>query len=221
MIEVNLLPGGKKRPPKARRRTKTAAVRRGLSVDRWILGGGVAALFAAGYVGYQFVWVGERMETLTLEVEEAARDSAKAGEVITTVEGLRARRDSIAQKVELLQQIDGDRYVWAHVMDEVARALPDYTWLTGLFQLTTDGGPRFQLVGRSGNNFALTRFMENLEASAFLRNVTLVSTEQVVETGMRGVERLVSSFVLEASYEDPPSEILEMVPLFQPDGGTL
>ena len=29
-------------------------------------------------------------------------------------------------------QIDSDRYVWPHLLDEVSRNLPSYTWLTSL-----------------------------------------------------------------------------------------
>jgi Tfp pilus assembly protein PilN len=28
--------------------------------------------------------------------------------------------------------VDGDRYVWSHVLDEVTKALPAYTWLTDM-----------------------------------------------------------------------------------------
>ena len=28
--------------------------------------------------------------------------------------------------------MDGDRYVWPHLLDEVTRALPAYTWLVDL-----------------------------------------------------------------------------------------
>ena len=127
-----------------------------------------------------------------------------------------ARRDSIAQRVAIIQDIDQGRYVWPHLMDEVARALPDYTWLSGIVQIggATINQPDFRIRGRSGNNFALTRFMENLEASMFIRDVQLISTEQVVEQeeGLSGV-RTVHDFTLEAAYELPPPELIETVPL--------
>ena len=106
--------------------------------------------------------------------------------------------------------------MWPHLLDEVARALPDYTWLTGIVQIGAARVhmPDFRIRGRSGNNFALTRFMENLEASPFIREVQLVTTEQVIEQedGMDGV-RTVHDFTLEASYELPPPELIETVPL--------
>ena len=58
--------------------------------------------------------------------------------LIARTELLTARRDSIAQRVAIIQEIDQDRYSWPHLLDEVARALPDYTWLTELTQVGTD-----------------------------------------------------------------------------------
>ncbi len=179
-----------------------------------MLGAGVIIIIALGYVLYQYLQTGGRIESLTLEIEQAARDSTQLAEVIGQIENLRARRDSIAQKVALLQEIDGDRYVWAHMMDEVARALPDYTWLTGLLQISEEGALGFEITGKSGNNLALTRFMENLEASPFIRNVTLITTQQILETGEDGADRMVNDFTLQGLYEVPPPEILETVPLF-------
>jgi Tfp pilus assembly protein PilN len=34
--------------------------------------------------------------------------------------------------VNIIRSLDDDRFVWPHVLDEVSRALPQYTWLTTL-----------------------------------------------------------------------------------------
>jgi Tfp pilus assembly protein PilN len=99
-------------------------------------------------------------------------------------------------------------------MDEVARALPDYTWLTELLQVSLGNEVEFRITGRAGNTFALTQFMENLEASLFLRDVRLNSTDQIVEElGQGRLRRAVYEFVLEAVFDRPSPELLETVPL--------
>jgi hypothetical protein len=50
--------------------------------------------------------------------------------------------------------------------------------------------------------------MKNLEESAFIRDVTLVTSEQADEQG-----RAVHRFTLEARYETPDSSAIETVPL--------
>lgn len=152
-------------------------------------------------------------EEVTVALEEARRDSTRFADVIARTELLQSRRDSIAQRAEVIQEIDQGRYIWAHVLDEVARALPDYTWLTQLVFVSDLGnGVRMRLRGQAGNNLALAVFMEQLEASEFLRNVDFISTEAGVSQG-----QVVYAFELEMDYRQPPLEDLETVPLFGAD----
>ncbi|MEZ4422871.1 MAG: PilN domain-containing protein [Gemmatimonadota bacterium] len=232
MIEVNLLPGGRKRQAGGkgiklglprRKGDKASAAASGRSFDPWIMGSAAAVALSLGLMGWMFMGAGSRTTELTLEIEEAARDSARYADLIQQTEGLRARRDTISQKVGIIQDIDGNRYVWPHVMDEVARALPDYTWLTSIVQIEGGSAPTFRVDGRAGNNFALTRFMDNLEASPFIRNVRLITTErQAVNLGGNAGQREVHQFTLQASFDQPPPELIETVPLFSANlGGTL
>jgi type IV pilus assembly protein PilN len=173
----------------------------------------VVVLLAVVVSGFLYLTTSGRHEDLTVNIEAAVADSARYFDLIEQINSLNARRDSIAQRVGIIQEIDEDRYVWPHIMDEVARALPDYTWLLEILQVSGGEPLRFRVGGQAGNNFAVTQFMENLEVSPFIRNVDLVSTEQQVVT-RGGINRIVNRFELEAEYERPPPELLETVPLF-------
>jgi type IV pilus assembly protein PilN len=215
LIEVNLLPGGKKRAGRRPTFSFKLPTVEGVPRDPWILGSAVVVLLAVAVAAYLYLTTTSRREELTVSIEAAVADSARYFDLIQQNSALNARRDSIAQRVGIIQEIDGDRYVWPHIMDEVARMLPDYTWLQELLQVSPGEPLTFRVVGQAGNNFAVTQFMENLEASVFIRNVELISTEQeVVATG--GINRIVNRFELEAEYERPPPELLETVPLFAP-----
>jgi Tfp pilus assembly protein PilN len=172
----------------------------------------IAAVAAAAFLYFS---TSARRGELEVQIEEARADSARYADLIQQNEALLARRDSIAQRVNIIQEIDEGRYVWPHIMDEVARALPDYTWLTAVMQVSLGDELQFRVDGNAGNTFALTQFMENLEASLFIRNVELVTTEQIVEQTPEGdVRRAVYHFQLEAFFDRPSVELLEMVPLF-------
>ena len=213
MIEVNLLPGGKKRAKKGPSLSFKVPSIEAVPKDPWILGSASVVLVAVVVSGFLYLTTSSRQEELTVSIEIAVADSIRYFDLIQQNNALNARRDSIAQRVGIIQEIDGDRYVWPHIMDEVARNLPDYTWLIELIQVSPGEPLRFRISGQAGNNFAVTQFMENLEASLFIRNVDLVSTEQeVVARG--GINRIVHRFELEAEYERPPPELLETVPLF-------
>lgn len=215
MIEVNLQPGGKRRGARGPKMSFKLPTTEGVGRDRWVLGSSLVVLVAAAVGGYLYVTNSNRLGDLQILIEEARADSARYADLIQQNEALMARRDSIAQRVEIIQEIDGDRYIWPHIMDEVARALPDYTWLTELLQVSLGEDLQFRIVGQAGNPFVLTQFMENLEASLFIRNVNLVTTEQVVEElSEGGPRRAVFEFQVEAFFERPPIELLNTVPLF-------
>lgn len=213
MIEVNLLPGGKKRAAGGGWKPELPDFG-DLPLDRWVLGSSAVVIVLLALSAYMFLSLNGQFEEAQVAVQDAARDSARYADLIEQAEELRARRDSIAERVTIIQEIDQERYVWPHLMDEVARALPEYTWLSTLVQVSLGEELQFRVQGMAGNNFALTRFMETLEASPFIRGVTLISTE--LSTQSQGeVSRQVNRFTLEAFYEEPPAEMLETVPLFQ------
>lgn len=214
MIEVNLRPGGKKRPASRGISLPEMPSIEGLPTDPWILSAVAVVVVGLGAMGWLWKTTGDRHGELETQVEEAVADSARYADLIEAMNRLRARRDSIAQRVEIIQEIDAGRYIWPHVMDEVSGALPEYTWIIGLTQLASGDEPRFRINGKTGNNLALTRFMRNLEASTFIRDVTLISTQQIQEGG-----RILNQFGLEAAYETPPMDQVETVPLFEGGSG--
>ena len=217
MIEVNLLPGGKRRGSRGPKLSFSLPSFGGGLGDRWILGSSAVILVLVIAAAYLFRSTSTTASDLEVEIAAAQSDSARYVDEIAQNALLEAREDSILQRATIIQEIDEDRYVWPHILDEVARALPEYTWLEEIVQVSLGDDLQFQIDGRAGNNFAVTQFMENLEASLFLSNVDLLSTEQVAEsTG--GVNRAVTSFSLEVFFEKPPPELLETVPLF--DEGT-
>jgi Tfp pilus assembly protein PilN len=188
--------------------------------DSWVLGASAVVIVVVALSAFLYVTTNGAHGELTVSIREAVADSTRYADLIQANDALTARRDSIAQRVNIIQEIDSDRFVWPHILDEVARALPDYTWVTELIQVQGGDPLQIRIAGRAGNNFAVTEFMESLEASFFIRNVDLISTSQVVEGLGGGVERIVNQFSLEAEFERPPVELLETIPLFDagPEG---
>src|SRR5262249_54399828 len=136
MIEVNLRPGtGKKK--------KAAAAAPGPSVNLGSLTSGLsgrlrdkfmifalAALAASGAaIGLLFTTQAAKDHFLSERRDTALRDSTRYANVLKERYRAEAVRDSLLRQVNLIQHLDEDRYVWPHVLDEVSRALPQYTWL--------------------------------------------------------------------------------------------
>jgi Tfp pilus assembly protein PilN len=213
VIEINLVPGAERRGSTSRRpsglKLPSLPAFGGDSKMPMIAGGGVALLLLAVYAMWN---VGARQAQLEARVGEELRDSTRFATTIELVQSLQARQDTMAMKIGIIAEVDHRRYVWPHLLDEVSAAVPAYTWLTRINALapadTLDTAPGISVQGNAGSTQALTRFMKNLEGSAFIRAVTLVTSEQ---TDLEG--RAVHRFSLEARYETPDSSAIETLPV--------
>lgn len=213
MIEINLLPGAQKR------KKRSAGPAFGLklpesmpAVDRITAFIVVAWIVAPLILAWMFFDVRSERANVQASLDQAVADSARYGRLIETQASLQARQDTIAQKLVMIQEVDAGRYIWSHILDEISRALPPYTWLESIQHGPGGARPSFVITGRTGSLPALTRYMDALEASPFLRGIELISSEQATVGGDEN--RVVNNFRLTGTYQHPPMEMIETVPLF-------
>ena len=177
--------------------------------DPWVIAVVALAIAALAHVGITFFMQGAKLSGLEENLEIQRQDSIRYAEAIAAADSLQARRDTLVQKARIIREIDTDRFVWAHILDEVSGSLPDFTWLTAMQHTSGTGSNiEFRIDGMTGATPALTRFMRDLEESPFLRDVRLVSQEQ-----MQQGQRLVHSFVLMARYQMPDSSVVVTEPI--------
>ena len=215
MIEVNLLPGGRKKTSKSL----------GFKMPKLSFGGGsgerpdghllffVGALAVLiGYTAWTFLGVRSQTEELAVTLEEQQQDSIRNAAIIEQTNSLTARRDSIAARAAIIQEIDADRYVWAHLLDEVGAAVPEFMWLREV-TYSGDNPLTVRIQGRAGSTFAVTNFMRRLEASRFLQGAQLQDMQ--LQPSEENQNDMVQVFELVVAYEQPPIEELETVPLLE------
>lgn len=138
MIEVNLLPGGKK-PNRGANKFSVAGLMGGVGErvrDPWLIGAAASVVVAVATVGILFTSQSARASEVNDKVDRAVRDSTRYARVLEARRKLTAERDSVHRQLQIIRTIDDNRYNWAHILDEVSRALPAYTWLTTLEQTT-------------------------------------------------------------------------------------
>lgn len=214
MIEIDLLPGGGH--PGKDSMSGTSVPRGTLSVnprDKWIVASGsVIVLCTVVSGGLLFAGRGRAAE-LAGALESAMRDSVQSAASITQSRSLESRLDSLGDRLNIIRRLDSRRYVWPRLLDELARALPDDAWLVQIVQVgAEEGGTRFRIEGNSVGNLALSRFWNGLEASDFIHNVSLVSTEHLVEpVATSSRSETLYSFVLEAEYQREPTSRADSV----------
>ena len=212
MLEVDLLRGGSNPQKRRAGPTLPRTAVQGLSLDPWTIGSGLTVLASLGLALYLVLSIRSHTAALDEALDAALADSVRGAVLIEKMQTLEARRDSIAARVAIIQEIDAQRYLWPRIMDEVAGVLPADAWLTNLTQVASpDDGVRFQVEGMTRHNVSLTRFWNGMEASPFIRKVRLVSTENVVAGSGVGESDHLYHFVLQAEPEDPPLAMLDLV----------
>ncbi len=224
MITINLRPGQKR---KAAGGSPLAPLTDGLkrfgaSVRNPLLAGSAGALgLVAAALAWLFISTGSELSAVEPQLEAARAEHRKYQSVLNDKHKQELLRDSLAAQIGTIRSVDGDRYVWSHVLDEVARALPEYTWLTDIASApapvadsTADSTVKqptsFVVQGRTVDIQAYTKFLRDLEASPWIANVTPLQANTVVEA-----DRAVTAFSVRASFVVADSAYVRTVPLSQ------
>jgi Tfp pilus assembly protein PilN len=238
MIEINLLPGAGK---KARGAGAGATVGASLATaatkvkDPFMILAAASIIGAAAVIGMLTMRQQAQTQDLAGREQKQVQDSTRFAAVLREKKKAETQRDSVMRQLNIIKTIDNDRFVWPHVMDEISRALPQYTWLVSVKQTSapTNVGSddakdkdkdkdkkkksdpedvpqpmKFSIVGNTVDIQALTRFMKLLQASPFIQNVQLVNSQLAQADGKE-----VTEFTLEAQYQQPDSSAIRTVPL--------
>ncbi len=228
MIEINLLPGAARRSKGRRTGFSLGAIVSGARTrvrDPYMLSAVAAVALAAVAIASLHLSQTATANNLTEREAKAVQDSTRFASVLRERERAEAKRDSVLRQLEVIRAIDADRFIWPHIMDEVSRALPPYTWLKTLAVSNPQAPPpasdsthkdpqpsaepmRFRLVGNTVDIQALTRFMKLLEASPYIENVQLAKSELVMVDGKE-----VTEFQLQAQYERPDTTLVATAPV--------
>ena len=230
MIEINLLPGQKRKAPGGGglKLPNFAALLTQVK-DPWLLG--AIAAFVIGIGGNAAIFL---LTTATLAQKNHTLEGVRVEN--RRYEGYVAKkrnservRDSLSAEMTIIRGIDADRYVWPHLLDQITKALPPYTWITTVQSVggtpntttgqpsttpeiiyTTGGAIRVSIDGRTVDIQAYTTFLRQLAASPWLVDVTPTNAGTVIEQ-----DRPVTAFNVTVRYRVADSLYIRTVPLVQ------
>jgi Tfp pilus assembly protein PilN len=235
MITVNLRPDLKRKRARSPLHGVMDSVRGlgGKVKDPILLACAASWIAVVGWLGYVVVSTTTELNALEPQLEATRSEHKRFKAFLAEKRHQETIRDSLVAQIGVIRTVDGDRYVWAHLMDEVTKALPAYTWLVDMGNSVPAAAPAapaataqgekkdtaakapfvspavvFDVNGRTVDIQAYTRFLRQLEASPWITDVTPVSAQTVVEQ-----ERPVTAFTIRATYRQADSAYIRTVPL--------
>lgn len=233
MIEINLLPG-KKKVAKGTGFSLAMPDFKGLIAqvkDPWLIGAIAAWVIVGGGGAALFITERARLAAAEARLDNVKTEKRRYDIVIAQKRQAEKVRDSLVYEINVIRDIDADRYIWPHVLDQATKALPPYTWITRVAAVSSmvqpgmgqAGGPavvtedsagvstvRVSIDGRTVDIQAYTTFLRQLAASPWFTEVTPASSQTVIEA-----DRPVTAFNVTVRYRIADSVYIRTVPLVQ------
>lgn len=144
--------------------------------------GSLILLLAALGIGWRYWTLGQQAATLGSELTEARAEEARLQEILKQVQGFEAQRAQLQQRLTLIDELRRGQSAPVHMIDQISRALPEMTWLTGLRQ----SGYDVTIEGRCLSLTSLSDFVGNLEASRYFQRPVEILESSVVSGNNEG-----------------------------------
>lgn len=139
---------------------------------------GLAAILA---VGVAFGWhtiKQNQIEDQQARITYIEKEVAKLEEDIKEIERLEERRKELIERMQVIQDLQGNRPSIVYVFDQLVRTLPDGIYYTSVSR----NGDVFQIEGIAESNNRISRLMRNLDESVWFQDPNLQKVTAVSET---------------------------------------
>lgn len=242
MIEINLQPGSGKKTRSRSAGPDIAGMAAGVVArvkDPLLLGSVASVIVAALAVGGMYWYQHTQTVSLDEQLQKATQDSISYSAVIVQRHAVEAQRDSVLRQLRLIRSFDDKRFVWPHLMDEVSRALPPYTWIAGIAQtnVTTaaqarpappppkdgkggkgTGAPPVDSTGLRVVHFRVMGYTVDIQALTRFMKVLeaspFIEDVQLERSSIAIIDgKEITQFQLTASYQPPDSSLIKLVPV--------
>ena len=164
MIRINLLP------------REDVPVQRNLKLpDMSTFAPLVLVVIAVGVVAILGLYQGQKIANLEQTIVEEEAESRRLAPEIAKIKRLDQQRQSLNRRLEVIGNLDRDRYFRVHLLDELNRALPDHLWIE---RFEDQGGDLYAMEGVTFSNFLVCDLLQNLDRSPYFTRVTLEIAEK-------------------------------------------
>lgn len=170
MIEVNLIPEEER---KKVRRVRVARPRIGIpGLDMFL--SITLLLISAGALFFMNRGTTIQINSLDDKITDARKELRELEREKKLVEDIQQRQNELNKWVSLVQDLNKDRALAIHIMDELNRLKPDYMWFVSF----EENAGNFKIEGKTFSNLIISNFMVRLRESPYFTNIQL---QEVIE----------------------------------------
>jgi Tfp pilus assembly protein PilN len=188
MIRINLLAVERER---TKRRALIPAAHRVAIAASLILVG------TALLIGWWYWSLRSESARMDDEIVKAEVEMQQLRSVLVQVRQFETSKAALQQRVTLIEQLRRGQSGAVHVVDEVSKALPEYTWLTEL----TQRGDEFTIVGMTTSLTGVSDYIANLSTSAWFRPpIELIDSQ--IDRAQKASEPIIR-FSIRARFTNP------------------
>jgi Tfp pilus assembly protein PilN len=135
---------------------------------------------------------GARLTSLEQEVATAQAESEKYKKTIDLINEMVSKENELNRRLQLVSTLDENRFKTVRVLDEFARRVPRYMWLTSVKEVSPD---RMAIDGVAFSNLVVSDLMSSLESSEVFGQVELSVAKRKEVEGQNVVSFTVTTSV--------------------------
>jgi type IV pilus assembly protein PilN len=188
MIRINLL-------AVERERTKRRALIP--AAHRVTIAASLILVATALFIGWWFWSLRQQSQKVDDEIAKSEVEMQQLRSVLVQVRQFESSKTALQQRVSLIEQLRRGQSGPVHVIDELSRTLPEYTWLTEVNQK----GGEFTINGMTTSLTGVSDYLANLAGSAWFKPpIELVSSE--IDASQKASEPIFK-FSIRAKFNNP------------------
>jgi type IV pilus assembly protein PilN len=154
----------------------------------------MVCVFAAAIVGLIHFQMQGKINYQLARNQFLSAEIATLDKQILEIQELQKVRDSLIERMEVIQKLQGSRPSIVHLFTEIVSTVPNGVYLQSLNQTGSD----LVIKGEAESNARVSTYMRNLQASAWLKDPNLT----VIEIEDKTINRI-STFTLTVKQTSP------------------
>lgn len=140
--------------------------------------GAILILAIVGALLILYLYQAKQMSDVMEKTTRVRNRIRELEDIKKKVEDFKAKNAELERRIKLIQELEEKRTGPLFVMDSLSNSVPERSWVNKF----TEKGYQATLEGVAWNEFTVSEFMKNLQASKYFENVELKSiNKQIIQ----------------------------------------